>query len=128
VELTALTYKALWRMITGKLLLRESVTGPLGLFYITSKVASLGIIAVLHLIAVLSINLAIFNLFPLPVLDGGHIFFLIMEKIRGKTLSLKAERIMTQVGFTLIITLVILVTYNDISRFFGDKILKLFGK
>jgi regulator of sigma E protease len=77
---------------------------------------------------VLSINLAIFNLLPLPVLDGGHIFFLAMEKIRGKSLSLKAERIITQIGFSLIITLVLLVTYNDISRFFGDKILKLFGK
>lgn len=128
IELTALTYKALWRMLTGKLMLRESVTGPLGLFYITSKVTSLGIVAVLHLIAVLSINLAIFNLLPLPVLDGGHIFFLIIEKIRGKTVSLKTERIITQIGFSLIITLVILVTYNDISRFFGDKILKLFGK
>jgi len=121
VELTTLTYKALWRMILGKLAIRESVTGPLGMFYITSKVASLGIIAVLHLVAVLSVSLAIFNLLPLPVLDGGHIFFLVIEKLRGKALSLKTELIVTRIGFTLLISLAILVTYNDILRVFQDR-------
>lgn len=121
-DLTITTYKALWRMICGKLSMRESVTGPLGIFYITSKAASLGMIAVLHLIAVLSVSLAIFNLLPLPVLDGGHLILLAIEKLRGKTLGLKAERIITQIGLTVIISLAIIVTYNDILRFFGDKI------
>ena len=125
-ELTVITYKGLWRIITGKLSIRESVTGPLGIFYITSKAASLGIIAVLHLIAVISVSLAIFNLLPLPVLDGGHILFLGLEKIRGRTLSIRAERIITQVGATVIVSLAILVTYNDIVRLFGDKLSKLF--
>lgn len=123
-ELTVITYNGLWRMLTGKLSLRESVTGPLGIFYITSKAASLGIIAVLHLVALLSVSLAIFNLLPFPLLDGGHILLLAIEKIRGKTLSIKAERIINQLGFTLIISLAIFVTYNDIMRFFGDKISK----
>jgi len=125
-ELTALTYKALWRIIRGKLSVRESMTGPLGIFLITSQAASLGIIAVLRLIAVLSISLAIFNLLPLPLLDGGHAVLLAIEKIRGKLLSLKAERVITQIGFTIIISLAILVTYNDILRVFGDKIAKFF--
>jgi len=125
-SLTAITYKSLWRMITGKLSIRESITGPLGIFDITSKVASMGVIAVLHLMAILSISLAIFNLLPLPVLDGGHILFLAIEKIRGKTLSIKAERIVTQLGVTLIVSLAVFVTYNDILRLFGDKISKLF--
>ncbi len=125
-DLTALTYKALWRMVTGKLSMRESITGPLGIFYITSKAASLGIIAVLHLIAVLSVSLALFNLLPLPVLDGGHILFLGLEKIRGKTLSLKIERLISQIGLSLIVGLAIIVTYNDILRFFGDKLSKIF--
>jgi len=124
--LTTLTYKAIWRMITGQLSMRESVTGPLGIFYITSQAASLGIIAVLHLIAVLSVSLAIFNLLPLPILDGGHILFLGIEKIRKRTLGIKTERIITQIGLTVIVSLAILVTYNDILRFFGDKISKLF--
>ncbi len=126
-ELTVLTYKALWRIITGKMSIRESVAGPLGIYYITSKAASFGVTAVIHLIAILSISLAIFNLLPLPVLDGGHILLLIIEKIRKKTLSIKTERIVTQIGLTIIITLGILVTYNDILRLFGDKIMKFFN-
>ena len=126
LELTVMTYKAIWRMLTGKLALRESVTGPLGIFYITSKAASLGIIAVLHLIAALSVSLAIFNLLPLPILDGGHILFLAIEKVRGKAFSIKTERIITQIGLSLIVSLAIIVTYNDLIRFFGDKISKWF--
>lgn len=125
-EMTAMTYKGLWFMMTGKLSMRESVTGPLGIFYVTSKAASIGFIAVLHLIAVLNVSLAIFNLLPLPVLDGGHIFFLIIEKIRGKPLDIKAERVITQIGFAFIITLAIFVTYNDLNRLFGDKISQFF--
>lgn len=121
-DLTIMTYKGLWRLITGRLSVRESVTGPLGIFYITSKAANVGIIALLHLVAVLSISLAIFNLLPLPVLDGGHILLLGVEKLRGKTLGEKSERIITQIGFTIIVSLAIFVTYNDILRFFGDKI------
>lgn len=125
-DLTLITYKALGRMFLGKLSLRESVTGPLGIYYITSKAASLGIIAVLNLIAVLSVSLSIFNLLPFPVLDGGHIVLLAIEKIRGRTLSLKTEQIITRLGLSAIITLAVIVTYNDLARFFGDKISRIF--
>lgn len=127
-ELTVLTYQGLWRIFSGKLSIRESVTGPLGIFFITSKAAKLGIIALLHLMAVLNISLAVFNLLPLPILDGGHILFLGLEKIRGKALGLRAEKIITQAGFSIIIILAVFVTYNDIVRVFGDKIQKLFLK
>lgn len=127
-QLTVLTYQGLWRMVIGKLSIRESVTGPLGIFFITSKAASMGIIALLHLMAVLNVSLAVFNLLPLPILDGGHILFLGLEKIRRKTLGLKTERIITQVGVSIIITLVVFVTYNDIVRLYGDKIQKFFVK
>jgi regulator of sigma E protease len=126
-ELTAITYKALWLIITGKLSMQDSITGLPGMYFLTSKVASMGIIAVLHLLAVLSVSLAIFNLLPLPVLDGGHILFLGIEKIRGKTLSIRLERAINQVGVTLILTLAALVTYNDLVRFYGDKIGKIFN-
>lgn len=124
LDLTVMTYKALWRMITGKLSMRESITGPLGIFYITSKAANLGIVALLHLVAVLSVSLCIFNLLPLPVLDGGHIVLLAIEKIRGRQLGIRAERVITQVGFTLIVSLAIFATYNDVLRLFGDKLSK----
>lgn len=127
LDLTLMTYKALGRMLTGKMSLRESVTGPLGIFDITSQAMSIGAIALLHLIAVLNISLAIFNLLPLPILDGGHIALLGLEKMRGRYLSLKEERLIVQIGLTLIITLAIFVTYNDIVRLFGDKISKFFA-
>ncbi|RKY33014.1 MAG: RIP metalloprotease RseP [Candidatus Omnitrophota bacterium] len=127
-NLTAITYRALGRMITGRLSMRESVTGPLGIFYITSKATQIGLVAVLQLVAVLSTSLAIFNLLPIPVLDGGHLLFLIIEKLRGRALSLKTERIITQVGLSAIITLALFVTYNDIVRFFGERIADFFSK
>lgn len=125
-ELTKLTYMGLWRMVSGKLSMRESVTGPLGMYYVTTKVTKVGLGAVLHLFALLSVSLAIFNLLPLPILDGGHLLLLAVEKIRGKALSLKVDRIVTRLGLTFIVGLAMFVTYNDIIRFFGDKIARLF--
>jgi regulator of sigma E protease len=127
-EMTVMTYKALFRMATGRMSMRESVTGPLGIFYITSKAASIGLIAVLHLIAVLSVSLGLFNLLPLPLLDGGHIFLLALEKIRGRALSAKSEQHITQVGLAMIIALAVVVTYNDLLRFFGDRIAGFFKR
>ncbi|MCM8795718.1 MAG: RIP metalloprotease RseP [Candidatus Omnitrophica bacterium] len=125
-NLTALTYQALWRMSTGQLSVRESISGPLGIFFITSKVAHQGIIILMHFIAVLSISLAIFNLLPLPVLDGGHIILLLIEKMRGRMLTAKEERIISRIGVTLIIFLALFVTYNDLNRLFADRIIKFF--
>jgi regulator of sigma E protease len=76
--------------------------------------------------AVLSVSLAIFNLLPLPVLDGGHLFFLGLEKVRGRGISVKAEKIIAQIGMSFIITLALFVTYNDIVRIFGERITKFF--
>jgi regulator of sigma E protease len=126
LDFTVMTYKGLWKMVSGKISMKDSVTGPLGIFFITSKAANFGIIAVLHLIAVLSISLGIFNLLPLPVLDGGHIILLAIEKIRRKSLGIKAERVINQVGVTFIVSLALFVTYNDVVRLFGDKISRMF--
>ncbi len=124
-ELTGLTYKALWLMILRKMLVKESVSGPLGIFFVTTQATKMGIIALMHLMAVLSISLAIFNLMPLPALDGGHIFLLGIEKLRGKYLSKKSEDIFNRVGLSFIIFLAILVFYNDLVKFgFIEKITK----
>ncbi|MDP3143656.1 MAG: M50 family metallopeptidase, partial [Candidatus Omnitrophota bacterium] len=81
---TAVTFKALWRMLTGAMSFKESVTGPLGIFYLTSKAWELGISYLLQVMAILSASLAIFNVLPLPILDGGHLFLLAVEKIRKR--------------------------------------------
>lgn len=120
--LTQLTYKGLWRMITGKIAVRDSAAGPLGIYFITSKVASQGVTALLNFVGIISVSLALFNLLPFPVLDGGHILFLAIEKLRGKTLGIKTERIITQMGLAVIISLFLFITYYDIMRAFGDKI------
>jgi regulator of sigma E protease len=128
VNLTVMTYTGLWRLVSGKMSMRDSMTGPLGIFFITSKVAKLGLIAVMHLVAVLSVSLAIFNLLPLPILDGGHLFLLGLEKLRKKALGAKSEEIINNLGFSLLITLALFVTYNDVMRLYGDKISKLVFK
>ena len=128
IDLTVMTYKGIWRLASGKMSMRDSMTGPLGIFFITSQAAKLGIIAVAHLVAVLSVSLAVFNLFPLPILDGGHIFLLGLEKLRKKTLGIKAEQVVNNIGVSMMIMLALFVTYNDILRLYGEKISKLLGK
>lgn len=117
IDLTAITYRALWSMITGKLSLKESMTGPIGIFIITGKAAEMGLIYLVHLMGLLSASLAIFNLLPLPVLDGGHILFLMIEKIRGKPISLKNQEVISNIGVTFLIMLTIFIFYNDIIKF-----------
>ena len=116
-RLTTVTCQSLFFMITGKLSVKESVTGPIGIYMITTKAAQLGIVYLLQLVAILSASLAIFNLLPVPVLDGGHILFLLIEKIRGKPLSEKFQGIAMQVGLALLIALMLFASYGDLFKF-----------
>ncbi|PIP68637.1 MAG: RIP metalloprotease RseP [Candidatus Omnitrophica bacterium CG22_combo_CG10-13_8_21_14_all_43_16] len=116
-SLTYITCRALWASVTGAIPIKESMTGPIGIFYITGQAAKLGIIYLLQLMGVLSASLAIFNLLPVPVLDGGHILFLAIEKIRRKPVSIKIQENITQVGMSLLIILMLFVFYNDFMRF-----------
>ncbi len=122
VYLTWLVIQGLFLTITGRVPLKEAVAGPVGIYYITQQTAKLGGIALLNLMGILSVTLAVINLFPVPVLDGGHLFFFLIEKIRGKPMSEKWENLITQIGLALIISLAVFVFYNDIIRF-GPKIL-----
>jgi regulator of sigma E protease len=115
-QVTAITYEAIWLMVTGRLSLRE-MTGPIGIFMFTAQAAKLGLIYVVNLTALLSASLAIFNLLPLPVLDGGHIFFLMIEKIRGKPVSGKTQEAIGNIGIGLLILLTVVIFYNDIAKF-----------
>jgi len=129
MQLTVMTYKALFAILVGKMSFKESMTGPIGIFIITGKAAYLGLIYVFHLMAILSASLAIFNLLPFPVLDGGHILFLALEKLRGRPLSLKAQEIITNVGISFLILLMVFIFYADIMKFgIFDGVVKLFKK
>ena len=103
-------------MFSGRLGPSE-VAGPVGIFKITSKVS--GLSQLLSLLALISINLGIINLFPLPVLDGGHLLFFLIEAIIRRPLSEKFMLIAQQTGLALIGILFLLVTYNDILRVLG---------
>ena len=127
--LTYITYRALWASITGTIPFKESVTGPIGIFYITGQAARLGFVYLLQLMGILSASLAIFNLLPVPVLDGGHLLFLMIEKIRKKPITPKVQENITQVGLALLICLMLFVFYNDFMRYgIFEKILSLWKR
>ncbi|HOX54251.1 MAG: RIP metalloprotease RseP [Candidatus Omnitrophica bacterium] len=117
LSMTGLTYKALYMMLTGGMSFKESVTGPLGMFFITSKAMEEGIAYLIYVMAILSMSLAIFNLIPFPVLDGGHLFLLALEKIRGKRLSQNIDDWINRVGLGLIVFMALFVFYNDLIRY-----------
>ncbi len=117
ITLTLVTYKALWAVITGSLSVKESMTGPIGIFVVTGQAAKMGLIYIFHLMGILSASLAIFNLLPLPILDGGHIFFLAIERLRGKPMSLKAQEIIANIGVAFLVLLMVFIFYTDIVKF-----------
>lgn len=116
ISFTGLTLKSLWYVLTRKLSFKQSFAGPIFIFKLTGSAAKLGFIYVLNLMAHLSMALAIFNVLPIPVLDGGHLFFIAIEKIRKKPLSVRTQEIATQTGMLLLITLLIFVSYFDMVR------------
>jgi regulator of sigma E protease len=98
------------------------LSGPVGIAVMTGQVAAMGLVYLLQFTAVLSINLAIINILPFPALDGGRILFLAIEKIRGRAVNEKIEIAAHNLGFILLMVLVVLVTYKDFVTF-GDSIL-----
>ena len=79
----------------------------------------LGIGYFIYFLALISINLAVINLFPIPVLDGGHLLMITIEKIQGKKVAEKILLVLNYFGFILLLSLIFYVTYNDILRLFG---------
>lgn len=92
--------------------------GPVGIANITGQAARLGLIYLLQLTALLSLNLAVINILPFPALDGGRIFFLLIERIKGKPVRRDVEAIIHNIGFMLLIALIIFITYKDIVKLF----------
>ena len=95
----------------------SEISGPIGIAVMTARVAKLGFIYLLQFTALLSINLMILNFLPFPALDGGRVFFLMIEKIRGRPITQKVESTIHTVGFFILIGLVVLVSVRDVSRF-----------
>jgi len=103
-------------MITGKI--PVEVAGPLGIAQMTGEYAKLGFSSLLYFTAILSIFIGIFNLFPIPILDGGQIILLCIEKIRGRPLEPEKMNFIYLIGISLMIVLFLFATYKDITRIF----------
>lgn len=104
-------------LITGTLSL-NMLSGPVGLFGVVSTAADNGLLSVLSLIALFSINVGFINILPLPAFDGGRALFLIVEKIKGSPVNQKVENIIHTIGFYLLMLLMIYITFNDVLKLF----------
>ena len=127
-SVTVKTYTALAEMLLGLRSPKEAM-GIIGMFFVVKFAISVGFSFLLHIVGVISASLAIFNLLPVVPLDGGHLFLVGLEKLRGKTLSLRMDRIIARAGFTLIIALAVFVFYSDFERVgLIDRIVKIWPR
>jgi regulator of sigma E protease len=108
-------FKALGELVTGRRSFEE-LGGPIKIAKYTGKTVEMGFIAVMWFVAMISINLGVMNLLPVPVLDGGHLFYYLVEIIRGKPLPQKVQKVGFQIGLSMVITLMIFTTFNDIRH------------
>ncbi len=118
LKLAKMTLEVLGRLVTGKLSYK-TLGGPIRIAQASGMAAAAGFSHFLYFMAFLSIQLGLLNLLPLPVLDGGHLFFYTIEAIQGRPLSMKARGIMEQVGFFLLLGLMLLITVNDVDSVWG---------
>lgn len=94
----------------------NNLSGPVGIFQITAQTTQNGLLSSLALIALLSVNVGIFNLIPIPILDGGRILIVLIETLIGKKLSERCQNVIMMIGVFLIIGLMLIATWNDIAR------------
>jgi regulator of sigma E protease len=114
-EVTAQTLAGLGQMLSGTRG-TEDLGGPLRIAQLSGQVASLGIPALIGFIAVLSVNLALINLFPIPILDGGHLLFYAIEAVMGRPVPPRAQEYGYRAGFALLAALFVFATWNDLSH------------
>lgn len=117
-EVTTLTFGAIVRLLRGVGL--DSISGTIGIYKVTEEAVSYGFVSFLSLMGSLSVNLALMNMLPIPLFDGGRIFIIIIEKIIGHKLSEKAESVLMIISLALVGALFIYVTYHDIINLFTN--------
>ncbi|MGQ0384028.1 MAG: RIP metalloprotease RseP [Gammaproteobacteria bacterium] len=115
---SALTVRFLWRMVTGHVS-AKNISGPINIAQYAGITASEGFIYYLGFLALVSISLAVLNLLPVPVLDGGQVVFQLAEMAKGSPLSMQAQVVGQKVGIAMLVALMGFAFYNDITRLFG---------
>lgn len=114
-QLTRLSFAMIGKLLTGDVSVKH-LSGPIAIAQGAGSTASLGLIAFLSFMALISVNLAVINLLPLPILDGGHLMYLVAELIRGKPISERAQEIGFRIGALVLLLLMGIALLNDISR------------
>lgn len=117
LEVTVLSFV---KLIVGSVP-SNSLGGPIMIAQVAGKQAQQGLVPLIHFMAVLSVNLALINLLPIPVLDGGHLLFFLVEWIQGKPVAIQHREIAQAIGLTLILFLMFFVFYQDILRLIGPQ-------
>lgn len=116
IENTTSIFRALGNLVTGTGL--ENLSGPVGIYQVTAKSAQMGLESYMSLFAMISLNIGIFNLIPIPALDGGRILIVLLEKLLRRKISTKLIENIIMISFVLLIGLFLFATYNDILRLF----------
>ena len=117
-ELSAQTLRVLRGLITGLLSPRKTIGGPIEIIKQTAASANEGWMAIVGIMIFLNVTLAVMNLLPIPVLDGGHLVFFTLEQLRGKPLSMRAQVAATNVGMVILLSLMVFAIGNDLARVF----------
>lgn len=115
-NMTVMMYKVIKQLFTGDVSVSE-LSGPVGIVYAVNQSAKAGVIYVVYLASLLSLNLAIMNMLPFPALDGGRLLFLLIRKITGKRITDAIEGKIHFIGIILLMVLMVYVTWNDIVKF-----------
>ncbi|MGO9378618.1 MAG: RIP metalloprotease RseP [Dissulfurispiraceae bacterium] len=115
-------FDSLWMTLSGEISVKN-LGGPISIFSESSKAASAGAITYFLFMALVSVNLGVLNILPIPVLDGGHLLFMAVEAVRGKPVSDTAIAISQRIGIALLLALMALVMYNDMFRLFAGKVM-----
>ncbi|GAC1673513.1 MAG: sigma E protease regulator RseP [Steroidobacteraceae bacterium] len=114
-EMSSLTIQMLWRIVTGQVS-AKNISGPISIAEFAGISAYLGLTAFLAFLAIISVSLGVLNLMPVPLLDGGQVVYQLVEAVKGTPLSERAQLFGHQVGIALLVVLMSLAFYNDISR------------
>jgi regulator of sigma E protease len=117
-DMTALTVRTLWGMLSGQASV-ENISGPISIAQYAGYSVSIGLASFLKFLAIVSVSLGVLNLLPIPILDGGHLLYNVIEWVQGRPLSEHAQQVGQQLGILLLLMLMSLAFYNDLSRLFG---------
>lgn len=128
LRMTRQTFQVLGKLITRKASVRQTMSGPIDIARISGQAARSGLRSLVWLLGVISLQLGIFNLLPIPVLDGGHLTIIAFETIIRRDLPIKVKERILEIGFILLILLMLVVIYNDILKILPENIYRFFHK